>query len=221
MKPSHQSSSGTHNIDAYSSLHINLTMAAQQRQLKQRPINLLRGWPASSLLPAHLISAAAQRSLANPDIYVPALEYGPDAGYQPLREALAEWLADHYRTNLADPERICITGGASQSLASLLQSYTDPSVTRAIWLVAPVFHLVCPTLEDAGFAGRLKAVPEDEDGLDVALLERKLKALEEKETKDGFKPTVIIPSYILEYYFLVLMKLMVVIYVPAFQSSRP
>ncbi|KAF3352921.1 hypothetical protein VdG1_08607 [Verticillium dahliae VDG1] len=56
-------------------------------------INLLRGWPSPSLLPAAALTAAAARALSDPTISVPGLQYAPDPGFQPLREDLAAWLA--------------------------------------------------------------------------------------------------------------------------------
>ncbi|KAM0323530.1 hypothetical protein ACHAQA_008811 [Verticillium albo-atrum] len=147
-------------------------------------INLLRGWPSASLLPAAALTAAAARALSDPAISVPALQYAPDPGFQPLREDLAAWLARFYGV-APDPDRICITGGASQSLANILTSFTDTGVTRAIWMVAPCYFLACPIFEDAGFGGRLKAAPEDEDGVDLAVLEKKLKELDEEWEREG------------------------------------
>lgn len=163
----------------------------------QRLINLMRGWPSPSFLPAPLLSAASQRLLADPAIYTPALQYGPDPGYQPLREGLARWLGRFYgsagggggdrqasvvgRGTKTTAAEICITGGASQSLANVLASFTDPVVTRAVWVVAPCYYLACNIFDDAGFYGRLRATPEDEEGIDIEELERKIQALEEEE----------------------------------------
>lgn len=149
-----------------------------------KPINLLRGWPAPSLLPAAALSRASTAVLSDPDVYVPALQYGPDPGYQPLREALASWLGRFYRHHSRtppSPDRIAITGGASQSIACLLQSFTDPSYTRAVWMVAPCYFLACPIFADGGFAGRMRAVPEDAQGIDLAFLEREIAKVEDAE----------------------------------------
>lgn len=167
--------------------------------LHKKPINLLRGWPAPSLLPAAAISAAAVKTLADPAVYVPGLQYGPDPGYQPLREAIARWLSAFYPTadpappaastaldrgndslrhNPPDVRRICITGGASQNLACILQSFTDPLYTSNVWMVAPCYFLACPIFADAGFDGRLKSVPEDDEGIDIEYLRRGLEAAE-------------------------------------------
>jgi DNA-binding transcriptional MocR family regulator len=184
---------------------------AKKRKDQNKKINLLRGWPATSLLPVAALRAASQTALSNQSIWAPGLEYGPDPGYQPLREELAIWLGRFYgdvaptsrvrgeendrarkgrlqegdekeRDGVkAQADRIAITGGASQSLACLLQSFTDPAQTLAVWIVAPCYFLACPIFADAGFAGRLRAVPEDEEGIDLAVLEREMCALEEKQ----------------------------------------
>ncbi|KAI5922518.1 pyridoxal phosphate-dependent transferase [Camillea tinctor] len=180
------------------------TSQARQEDVK-KSINLLRGWPSTSLLPAEALRRASQIALSDPEIFNPALEYGPDPGYEPLREELAKWLGQFYGPVVAslslkpDPEshselkgtgndastdgledasRITITGGASQSVACILQSFTDPSYTRAVWMAAPCYFLACPIFADAGFHGRLRAVPEDDDGMSVEALEEKIRALE-------------------------------------------
>lgn len=151
-----------------------------------KPINLLRGWPAPALLPASDLSTAATDLLADPAAAVPALQYGPDAGYGPLRAVLADWLSDFYGTP-RDEARLAVTGGASQNLANVLASFTDPAYTRAVWMVAPCYFLACPIFADAGFGGRLRAVPEDAEGLDLAALARGL-AREEEEGDDHRHP---------------------------------
>lgn len=157
---------------------------------KKKAINLLRGWPSPELLPVAQLRAAADRALTDPAVSVPALQYGPDPGYQPLREELARWLTQQYRSPSASAsapgmtlsaDEIAITGGASQGMACILQSFADPGYTRAVWAAAPCYYLACPTFEDAGFAGRLRAVPENEGGIDLEVLERGLREVDEAE----------------------------------------
>ena len=197
------------------------TSSSETKAQPKRLINLLRGWPSPSLLPASLLRAAANRVLSDPAIAVPALQYAPDPGYQPLRESLAEWLGECYGGGFTTThskggvgkegeergdggvdvgkgkaekkkrvevkvkvkaEEIAITGGASQGLACVLQSFADPGYTRAVWAVAPCYFLACPVFEDAGFAGRLRAVPEVEsgDGVDLEVLERGIREVDEE-----------------------------------------
>jgi DNA-binding transcriptional MocR family regulator len=145
------------------------------------------------MLPIAQLRAAATRVLSDvdPAVSVPALQYGPDPGYQPLREELARWLTRQYyqdqsqspeavETRMFSADEIAITGGASQSLACILQSFSDPGYTRAVWAVAPCYYLACPIFEDAGFAGRLRAVPEDEGGIDLKFLERRLREVDDE-----------------------------------------
>ncbi|KAK7748924.1 Valine--pyruvate aminotransferase [Cytospora paraplurivora] len=161
-------------------------------QPTRKPINFLRGWPSPHLLPAQALKAAANKVLADPSIFVPGLQYGPDPGYQPLREELSQYLSNIYGTQ-ADAERVCITGGASQSLACILQSYTDPVYTKAVWSIAPCYYLACPIFEDSGFKGRLNAIPEDSEGIDLDYLERGLKSFEDK-TDPSEQPTFKSPN---------------------------
>ncbi|KAJ9632971.1 Valine--pyruvate aminotransferase [Knufia peltigerae] len=146
----------------------------ESRLLPSRQINLFKGWPNPGLLPPQELNKASEDILTDPrnkDV----LFYGPDEGYKPLREEIARWLTDFYRPSKPIPtERICITGGASQNLACILQTFTDPLYTRNIWMVAPTYFLACRIFNDAGFDGRLQAVPEDDEGIDLSYLERSL-----------------------------------------------
>ncbi|CZT07328.1 related to aminotransferase [Rhynchosporium agropyri] len=143
----------------------------------KKQINLLRGWPNPALLPTQAILRAAQSALSDPSISTPGLEYGPDPGYQPLREEIAKWVGDFYGGE-PDPDRICITGGASQNLACVLQVYTDPLKTN-VWMVAPCYFLACRMFEDAGLT--LRAIEEGNGGIDLVALEKQL----EKTSREG------------------------------------
>jgi len=50
-------------------------------------------------------------------------------------------------------------------------------------MVAPCYYLACRIFEDAGFTGRLRAVREDEEGIDIEFLEGELEKLEHEEPK--------------------------------------
>jgi DNA-binding transcriptional MocR family regulator len=224
------SSTGNHtNPDDNPPHHQNNQQPLQRKEEeeKKKLINLLRGWPAPSLLPVVGLQAAATHVLSDPELAVPVLQYGIDPGFQPLREELARWLGEvyHYPAAWRGPldvygaarddesggaggegggggsgekenesasgggeskggnmtaDEITITGGASQALATVLQGFTDPGYTRAVWVVAPCYFMACPIFEDSGFRGRLRAVPEDEAGVDIGVLERRLKECEDE-----------------------------------------
>lgn len=140
----------------------------------------MRGWPSPDVLPAAMLSSACQQVLLRRQEYIPILQYGPNTGHPTLKDELSRWLGEHYNVS-PDPSRICVTGGASQSLACILQSFTDPNYTKAIWIIAPCYYLACGIFEDSGFAGKLRAVPEDDEGIDLVVLQNKIRELEQDE----------------------------------------
>ncbi|KAI4149540.1 MAG: hypothetical protein LQ341_001290 [Variospora aurantia] len=153
---------------------------------EKAPINLLRGWPNPSLLPVAQIKAASAAALSQPDVATPGLLYGPDPGYEPLRKGICT-LAPRIPTVAAgrypsNPKRICITGGASQNLACLLQVFSDPLYTSFIWQVSPTYFRVCPIFEDNAFHGRLRSVPEDDEGIDVDFLKIRLQEADDDKS---------------------------------------
>lgn len=159
----------------------------------KKQINLLRGWPNTSLLPTAQLQQASNRVFADPRISHPALLYGPDPGPQSLRESVAKWLRGFYQDyfyhdddddatarghNYVEngrrehAERICITGGASQNLACLLQVYSDPVVTT-VWMVTPGYYLAGRIFDDSGLV--VRAIGEGSEGVDLESLEKGLK----------------------------------------------
>ena len=139
-----------------------------------------------SLLPTQLLDKAAHNVLQKKPIAYPAMCYGPDSGDPRLKNNIAQWLTTFYKP--ADPvseDRICISGGASQNLACLLQDFTDPVYTRNVWIVAPAYMLAFRIFEDAGFHKKLRAVPEDEEGIDMAYLRSQIKLSEERARSES------------------------------------
>ena len=128
-----------------------------------------------------MLDKATHAVLQRRQIAYPAMCYGPDDGDPRLRENIAQWLTAFYKP--ADPvsgDRICISGGASQNLACLLQDFTDPIYTRNVWIVAPAYMLAFRIFEDAGFHKKLRAVPEDEEGIDMDFLRSQIRKSEDK-----------------------------------------
>jgi DNA-binding transcriptional MocR family regulator len=155
-------------------------------------INLLRGWPNPSLLPTQVIKDAANETLSNLPVAKAGMLYGPDAGWLDLRREIAKWTTAFYQPKDAsgdrateDVDRITITGGASQSLGVLLSVYSDPHFTRAVWCVVPSYMLAFRIFDDAGFAEKMMAVPEDAEGCDMAALRKALKECDERVEREG------------------------------------
>jgi len=151
---------------------------SQALEKDAEPINLLKGSPNPSLHPTRLLLQATQTVLSKPSLSTPALGYGPEQGHPPLLANLATWLTNFYlpAAGPVKADRLAITGGASQNLGNMLAVFTDPEVTLAVWLVAPAYFLAFGIFEDAGLV--MRAVPEDEEGLDLAYLEREIRTCE-------------------------------------------
>lgn len=147
-------------------------------------INLLRGHPHPDLLPAVQFRKATESTFANPSLLLQGLNYGPHQGYEPLRKQLARWLTQFYKPNDSiGPDRICISGGASQNLARILQVFSDPTFTN-VWIVSPTYFLACRIFEDSGFH-QLRAIPEDAEGLDIGFLQEELRKSDESLKYNG------------------------------------
>jgi DNA-binding transcriptional MocR family regulator len=138
------------------------------------------------LLPTQLLDKAAHNVLTSKTVGIPALLYGKDPGDPRLRTNVASWLSQFYAppTPITD-ERITITGGASQNLSCLLQVFTDPVYTRNVWIVSPSYMLAFRVFDDAGFQKKLRAVPEDEEGIDIEYLRDQIRKSEERAVADG------------------------------------
>jgi DNA-binding transcriptional MocR family regulator len=127
---------------------------------------------------------AASKVLSEPSKSLQALQYNDYAGAEPLRWQLAKFLTHFYGPpDAVSASRIFVTGGASTGLVNILMKFTDTRWTRRIFMAAPTYFLACPMLEDAGFKGKLEAVPEDDEGVDVHFLEQALAKSENSEVK--------------------------------------
>ena len=128
------------------------------------------GIPDSATLPRREISDAMQPVLdANDDA---AFRYGLGSGYFPLRD----WIAQHYaqeRHYGLDADWFQITNGSSGAIDLVVRSLIDPG--DVIIAEAPTY---LGTLHNfRGVLADVHTVPADEGGLDIELLEEKLREL--------------------------------------------
>ncbi|KAI1138408.1 PLP-dependent transferase [Hypoxylon sp. FL0543] len=151
------------------------------------PINLLIGRPTPRLQAADKLAVASQVVLSQPEKSDLALTYGPDHGEDDIRRHIATWLSEKYRpaSGPITQDRIIITNGASGELAAILQKYTDPLYTRRVFLVEPAYFLADQTFLDAGFGRKMQGVPEDDEGIDLEFLRRRLEEEENRSIDEG------------------------------------
>lgn len=150
----------------------------------RRLLDLQRGWPSARLCARKQLCEGAEEVLADGADMTPILGYGPGQGYAPLRHEIAKWLSDVYApsTEPTEASRICVTNGASASLANIVLKFADPSYTRCVFMVEPTYFLACPIFEDCGFRGRLRGIPEGgQDGIDLDFLVNELSKIELEE----------------------------------------
>lgn len=118
-------------------------MATSNGASQQKQIDLFTGWPNPELLPPQSIKKAADEMLSDASTIPSILRYGEDEGYIELRKQIAKWLCTFYKAKQdIGYKRICITGGASQNLACVLQTFTDPVYTRNVCKCFSLFMCV-------------------------------------------------------------------------------
>lgn len=149
-------------------------------------INLQLGWPTPALFPGPYLLESATEVLQTKKKADEALLYGPDAGYASLRHSTAKWLNSLYRPEIeTTAPNICVTNGASPNLANMMLKFTEPGYTRRVWMIEPSYFRACAIFTDCGYGGRLRGVPEDEEGIDISFLRSSLEACEAAERSAG------------------------------------
>lgn len=129
-------------------------------------IPLTGGIPAPDVLPALELAESFAAVLTDPAAARTTLPYARPDGIPELRA----WLAA--REEVADPDRVQVTDGALHALSLVLQATLDPG--DLVLVENPTFPLVLRLLQY--HAARWEPVPIDEHGLDVDVLEQRLRA---------------------------------------------
>jgi DNA-binding transcriptional MocR family regulator len=127
-------------------------------------ISFARGVPSPELLPVELFAEAARAAIGRDGRTI--LNYGPAAGYPPLKE----WIAERHG---ADPAQVVITNGSLQGFDFLVRSLFAEG-GRAI-VEAPSYDRTIKILKRTG--AQVDSIPLDDDGLDVEMLEKSLHRL--------------------------------------------
>ena len=135
------------------------------------PISLGGGIPDPDTLPRAELLAAMDRALDVPDDS--PLRYGGGAGYEPLREALAErYTRDRHVPVTAD--HFLLTNGSAGAIDLVCAAFLSPGDT--VISEAPTFSGTLRTFR--GSQANILSVGMDEDGLDTNELARVLAELE-------------------------------------------
>jgi 2-aminoadipate transaminase len=124
-------------------------------------INFTRGVPANESFPIQEVIEAARAVLKTNG--AAALQYGPAAGYLPLRE----WLADWQRVT---PDRV-LTGNGSLQLIEFLCLFTLKA-GDVVFTESPTYDRTLTLLRR--HSAKVVGIPIEADGPDIAALERAL-----------------------------------------------
>jgi DNA-binding transcriptional MocR family regulator len=138
-------------------------------------INLGIGYVNEKTIPVALLTEAAQAVASDPVKYRQAFNYGAASGSANLVESLRGFLAGAPAGCLdeAAVARQLIIGPCGAT--SILDGLTEVMAPGIVVTSDPMYYIYCDALERKGF--EVLAVPEDEEGIAVEALERKLQAL--------------------------------------------
>lgn len=124
-------------------------------------ISFARGAAAPESLPVDVFGECAR--IATERDGRTALNYGPAAGYAPLRE----WIGERHGV---DPARVLVTNGSIQGFGFIVRHLFHRGGSAVV--EAPTYDRVIVTLRELGVA--IRSVPLGEGGLDVDALEDEL-----------------------------------------------
>ena len=127
-----------------------------------REISFARGVPAPECLPVEELAASAKDAIERDGRTI--LSYGAAAGYQPLRE----WIGERHAV---DASRVLLTNGSLQGFAFLARHFAGAG--GRVLVEAPTYDRPLKILDELGV--EVTAVPQDDDGLDLDVLERELR----------------------------------------------
>jgi 2-aminoadipate transaminase len=150
----------------------NITSSAIRDLLKvtEQPdvISFAGGLPAPECFPTEELAAAAERVLIEHPIA--ALQYGPTEGYRPLREFITTLMRGR---GLSVPiDQILMLNGSQQGLDTVGKLFIDPG--SLVLVEEPTYLGALQAWRP--YNPRFISLPMDDDGLDVAALERALQS---------------------------------------------
>lgn len=137
-------------------------------------INLGVGYVNENTIPRALFEEALHEVLANPCKYRVALNYGGPAGSENLIESIRRFHLDRGIGGLTDDvlsrKRIIVGPNGATSLLEGIAHVLKPGI---VITADPIYYIYCNFLERLGY--QVRAVAEDEHGLDTERLEAALR----------------------------------------------
>ncbi len=130
------------------------------------PINFATMVPDEELFPVEPFRVVLDEVLARQGKQL--LQYGPAAGYPPLRSYIAERLAR--RGVKATPENVLVVNGSQQALDLICRTLLDPE--DPVVLESPTYTSVLPLL--AQYRAEIEEIPMTARGMDLDALEASL-----------------------------------------------
>ncbi len=131
-------------------------------------IPLSAGNPAPDAFPVDEVREIAARVLRDEPIL--ALQYGVTEGYAPLIEELTKLAHERYGVG-GDDDSLIVVSGAQQTMNLMSQIFINNGDTVITEEPAFIGALNC----FRGFGAKLSGVPLEADGMDIGILEEKLK----------------------------------------------
>lgn len=160
---------------------------AIHKLLEQPGIRSLAGaWPDPALFPSRVIGSAIDRLLTDKGDM--ALQYCSTRGLPELRQALADWAAEHEGVRCS-ASQILITSGSAQGLDLACRMFIDPGDMVLVGL--PSYFGATATIASQG--GINRGIPLDEDGIQTEAMEEALISLQQKGLK--VKAAYVIPNF--------------------------
>jgi 2-aminoadipate transaminase len=149
---------------------IRTSMIRELLKLTEKPdiISFAGGLPAPEVFPVEEVRAATNRVLTEHG--TTALQYTTTEGYRPLRELLVRHMARYGVT--VGPENVLVTSGSQQALDLVGKLLINPG--DRVLTEAPTYLGALQAFN--AYQADYLPVPIDDEGLDLAVLEKQLRA---------------------------------------------
>lgn len=152
-------------------------------------INLGVGYVNEQTIPVAFLTEAMQAVASGPEKYRQAFNYGSPAGSANLTASIRRFLLESHRggVDAATLQRKKLAIGACGA-TSILDALTDVLPRGIVVTSDPMYYIYTESLMRKGF--EVLAVPEDDEGIDLNILARKLDALGDTAQRISFFYTV-------------------------------